>query len=103
VPIKAPVVRSVSAANVRPIVRIVFIRRDLRTLPKRKADKSHKDDQGEKRSYPIWHGLLQRGTSIIPLIPRQRIQAPDLRERRGSTIVVPPAAANGVMPAFVAR
>jgi hypothetical protein len=66
-PVKTSVVRStVSAATpVRPIVAIIFIRRDLQALPKRKADKSRKDDQGEKRSYPIRHHLLQRGT-IIP-------------------------------------
>jgi hypothetical protein len=60
VPVKTPVVRStVSAATpVRPIVAIILIGRDLQTLPERKADKSRKDYQGQKRSYPIWHSLL---------------------------------------------
>ena len=67
VPIKAPVVRSTVSATtpVRPIVAVIFIRRDLQPLSKRKADESHKDDKGEKRSYPTWHGLLQRGALII--------------------------------------
>jgi hypothetical protein len=70
VAIKTTVVRSVSggrsaAAAVRPIVGIVFFRSDLRALPKRKADESHQDDKGDKRSYPVWHGPLQRGTLII--------------------------------------
>jgi hypothetical protein len=67
VTIKTAVVRSTISATTaaRPIVAIVFIWRDLRALPKRKADKSREDDQGEKRSYPIWHGLLRRVTRII--------------------------------------
>jgi hypothetical protein len=70
VPVKTTVVRSVSgkrsaAPAGRPIVGIVLVRCDLRALPKRKADESHEDDKGDKRSYPVWHGPLQRGTLII--------------------------------------
>jgi hypothetical protein len=54
VPIKATVVRSVSgrlsAPAARPMIGIIFVRRDLHALAKRKADKSHEDDKGEKRS-----------------------------------------------------
>ena len=52
-----PVVRTIgfSAAARGEIIRIVPIRRDLHALTKCKANKSHKDDQCEKRPYPIWH------------------------------------------------
>jgi hypothetical protein len=37
---------------------IVAIWRNLHALPKRKADKSDEDDEGEKRDNPIRHGRL---------------------------------------------
>jgi hypothetical protein len=45
-----------TAAARREVIWIVPIRRDLHALTKCKANKSHKHDQCEKRSYPIWHG-----------------------------------------------
>jgi hypothetical protein len=50
-----------SAATARPIVGIIFIWRDLHALPKRKADKSDEDDEGEKWDNPIRHGQLHSG------------------------------------------
>jgi hypothetical protein len=57
------VVRSVSAglpaAIALPIVGIFSIRPHLETLTKRKANKSHEDNQCEKRSNPIRHDQLR--------------------------------------------